>query len=83
VIGLKTTVWSSAVVTVSFAAFGAGLVTVKTKLSDAVSVPSLAVTTTEYGLPWDADAERLPVIWPVTGSKLNPGGRPSTDIVSV
>src|SRR5947209_7397395 len=49
---------------------------VSVKLSSAASVPSVAVTVTTYGPDRSAPGAGVPVIWPVLGLMLSPGGRP-------
>ena len=80
---LPPTAVSSSVVKASSVATGGGLPTVQVKLWLLVRPPlSVAVIVTLYtpslpGPPWLAEASSVPLITPVTGSMLNPGGRPA------
>ena len=68
---------SSSVVTRSSAATGAGLTIVQAKPLDRLAPDgSVAVTVTRYGPCPLAPAVSVPLIRPVAGSMLNPGGRP-------
>ena len=53
-----------------------GWVIVQEKVSWVVAAPSLALTSTGYGLPTDAVEETVPLIRPVPVSIVRPGGRP-------
>jgi len=62
---------------VSFTATGSGLLTPSVKVVETDKLPgSFAVTVTVYGPDPLAALSIVPEITPVTGSMLNPAGRP-------
>ena len=69
---------SSATVTASLCAVGAGLLTVHVNAVETVppGLPSLAVTVTEYGPDCDALLSIVPLMTPVVGLIVRPAGRP-------
>ncbi len=75
-ITLPVVVDPAATVPVSATAVGAGLMTFQTNVCDVVTPDgSVAVMTTVYGPETLADGSIVPVMTPVFGSMLKPGGR--------